>query len=62
MFRYLLLMALLTFLLLETKCLIKTMIFFVNPIDIAATIYHLCTQNRSAWSFEVEARPFSETW
>ncbi len=36
--------------------------FFVNPADIAATIYHLCTQNRSAWSFEVEARPFSETW
>lgn len=36
--------------------------FFVNPTDIAATIYHLCTQNRSAWSFEVEARPFSETW
>ncbi|MFZ2171704.1 MAG: SDR family NAD(P)-dependent oxidoreductase, partial [Methylococcaceae bacterium] len=36
--------------------------FFVNPADIAATIYHLCTQHRSAWSFEVEARPFSETW
>ena len=36
--------------------------FFVNPADIAATIYHLCTQHRSAWSFEVEARPFGETW
>jgi NAD(P)-dependent dehydrogenase (short-subunit alcohol dehydrogenase family) len=36
--------------------------FFVNPADIAETIYHLCTQHRSAWSFEVEARPFSETW
>lgn len=36
--------------------------FFVNPADIAASIYHLCTQPRSAWSFEVEARPFGETW
>ncbi len=36
--------------------------FFVNPADIAATIYHLCTQPRSAWSFEVEARPFGEIW
>ncbi len=36
--------------------------FFVNPADIAASICHLCTQPRSAWSFEVEARPFGETW
>ena len=36
--------------------------FFVNPADIAASIYQLCTQPRSAWSFEVEARPFGETW
>ncbi|EIC30298.1 SDR family NAD(P)-dependent oxidoreductase [Methylomicrobium album] len=36
--------------------------FFVNPADIAATIEHLCTQPHSAWSFEVEVRPFGETW
>lgn len=36
--------------------------FFVNPAEIAQTIFHLCHQHRSAWSFEVEARPFSETW
>jgi hypothetical protein len=36
--------------------------FFVNPAEIAQTIFHLCLQHRSAWSFEVEARPFSETW
>jgi NADP-dependent 3-hydroxy acid dehydrogenase YdfG len=36
--------------------------FFVKPDDLAATAYHLATQPRSAWSFEVEARPFGETW
>ena len=36
--------------------------FFVRPEDLAATVYHLATQPRSAWSFEVEARPFGETW
>lgn len=36
--------------------------FFVNPSEIAATIIHLCNQHHSAWSFEVEARPFGETW
>jgi NADP-dependent 3-hydroxy acid dehydrogenase YdfG len=36
--------------------------FFVRPDDIAATAFHLATQPRSAWSFEVEARPFGETW
>ena len=36
--------------------------FFVRPEDLAATVYHLATQPRSAWSFEVESRPFGETW
>ena len=36
--------------------------FFVAPDDAAETAYHLTQQPRSAWSFEVEARPFKEVW
>jgi NAD(P)-dependent dehydrogenase (short-subunit alcohol dehydrogenase family) len=36
--------------------------FFVKPDDVAATAHWLAHQPRSAWSFEVEARPFGETW
>lgn len=36
--------------------------FFIAPDDVAATAFHLASQPRSAWSFEVEARPFRETW
>jgi NAD(P)-dependent dehydrogenase (short-subunit alcohol dehydrogenase family) len=36
--------------------------FFIQPDDVAATALHLARQPRSAWSFEVEARPFGETW
>ena len=36
--------------------------FFVKPDDVAATVHWLVGQPRSAWSFEVEARPFGETW
>jgi hypothetical protein len=36
--------------------------FFLKPADIAATAYWLTQQSPSAWSFEVEARPFGETW
>ncbi len=36
--------------------------FFVKPADIAATAHWLAQQPRSAWSFEVEARPFGEKW
>ena len=36
--------------------------FFVKPEDIADTLMQLVWQRRSAWSFEVEARPFGETW
>ncbi len=30
--------------------------------DVAETAFHLVKQPRSAWSFEVEARPFAESW
>ena len=36
--------------------------FFLKPGDIAQTAFHLTAQPPSAWSFEVEARPFGETW
>ena len=36
--------------------------FFVKPNDVANTIFWLTQQPPSAWSFEVEARPFGETW
>jgi NAD(P)-dependent dehydrogenase (short-subunit alcohol dehydrogenase family) len=36
--------------------------FFVRPDDVAATASWLARQPRSAWAFEVEARPFGETW
>lgn len=36
--------------------------FFIQPADIAAEIWHIAHQPRSAWSFNVELRPFGETW
>jgi NAD(P)-dependent dehydrogenase (short-subunit alcohol dehydrogenase family) len=36
--------------------------FFVKPDDVAATVASIVGQPRSAWSFEVEARPFGESW
>jgi NAD(P)-dependent dehydrogenase (short-subunit alcohol dehydrogenase family) len=36
--------------------------FFVRPDDLADTAFALTRQKRSAWSFEVEARPFGERW
>jgi NAD(P)-dependent dehydrogenase (short-subunit alcohol dehydrogenase family) len=36
--------------------------FFVQPDDVAATAAMLVAQPRSAWTFELEARPFGETW
>jgi NAD(P)-dependent dehydrogenase (short-subunit alcohol dehydrogenase family) len=35
---------------------------FVDPRGVAEIAYQLCTQGRTAWSFEVEARPYVETW
>jgi NAD(P)-dependent dehydrogenase (short-subunit alcohol dehydrogenase family) len=36
--------------------------FFAQPDAIAETIYFLAHQERSAWSFEVDLRPFGEAW
>jgi NAD(P)-dependent dehydrogenase (short-subunit alcohol dehydrogenase family) len=36
--------------------------FFVRPDDVAETIAGIVRQPRSTWSFEVEARPFGESW
>lgn len=36
--------------------------FFVDPAEMAETAWFLAHQSRRAWSFEVEARPFGETW
>lgn len=36
--------------------------FFIKPEDIADILVQLTRQRRSAWSFEVEARPFGEKW
>ena len=36
--------------------------FFIKPDDVATTASWLVQQPRSAWSFEVEARPFGERW
>jgi NAD(P)-dependent dehydrogenase (short-subunit alcohol dehydrogenase family) len=36
--------------------------FFVKPEDVADVAFQLTRQPSSAWSFEVEARPFGEKW
>ena len=36
--------------------------FYINPDDVAETAFWLSQQPRSAWAFEVEARPFGESW
>jgi NAD(P)-dependent dehydrogenase (short-subunit alcohol dehydrogenase family) len=36
--------------------------FFVAPDDVANTAAFLVAQPRSAWTFELEARPFGESW
>lgn len=36
--------------------------FFLQATDIAETVWQTTRQSRSAWSFEVEARPFGENW
>ena len=35
---------------------------FIAPAGVAAIAAELIRQDRSAWSFEVEARPFAEKW
>jgi NAD(P)-dependent dehydrogenase (short-subunit alcohol dehydrogenase family) len=36
--------------------------FFIQPDDIADVLIHLSQQKSSAWSSEVEIRPFGESW
>lgn len=36
--------------------------FFLEPEAIADTVYFLTQQKKSAWTFELEVRPFGESW
>ena len=36
--------------------------FFIKPAAIADEVWHVLQQDRSAWSFNVEIRPFGEKW
>lgn len=36
--------------------------FFIKPQAIANEVWHVVHQDRSAWSFNVELRPFGEAW
>jgi NAD(P)-dependent dehydrogenase (short-subunit alcohol dehydrogenase family) len=36
--------------------------FFIKPTAIADEAWHLTQQQRSGWSFNVELRPYCETW
>ena len=35
---------------------------YLNPDDIADSYYHLASQSKSTWTFEVDLRPFQEQW
>jgi NAD(P)-dependent dehydrogenase (short-subunit alcohol dehydrogenase family) len=36
--------------------------FFLRPDAIADSFWHLAIQDRSAWTFELDVRPFGERW
>ena len=36
--------------------------FFLSPDDIADAVYYLTQQPQSAWTFELDVRPFGEKW
>ena len=36
--------------------------FFIKPAAIADEVWHVAHQDKSAWSFNVEVRPFKESW
>ena len=36
--------------------------FFCQPSDIAESVFHVARQKRSAWTFEMDLRPFGEKW
>jgi len=36
--------------------------FFIRPSGIADAVHHVVHQERSAWTFELDLRPFGESW
>lgn len=36
--------------------------FFIQPREIAESVYHLTQQDRCAWTFELDLRPYGEKW
>jgi NAD(P)-dependent dehydrogenase (short-subunit alcohol dehydrogenase family) len=36
--------------------------FFIKPAAIAEEVWHVANQDRGAWSFNIELRPFREPW
>jgi NAD(P)-dependent dehydrogenase (short-subunit alcohol dehydrogenase family) len=36
--------------------------FFIKPVDVADVVAHLVAQKSSAWTFEIDVRPFKESW
>jgi hypothetical protein len=36
--------------------------FFIKPSAIADEVWHIAHQDRSAWSFLSEVRPYREVW
>jgi NAD(P)-dependent dehydrogenase (short-subunit alcohol dehydrogenase family) len=36
--------------------------FFIQPHAIADEVFHLAQQDRSAWTFHAEVRPYHEVW
>jgi NAD(P)-dependent dehydrogenase (short-subunit alcohol dehydrogenase family) len=36
--------------------------FFLKPAEIAEAVHFLAHQGRSAWTFELDLRPFGERW
>ena len=36
--------------------------FFMQPDAIADSVYALTQQDRSAWAFEIDLRPYGEKW
>ena len=36
--------------------------FFIRPAGIADTVFYVAHQERSAWTFQIDLRPFGEEW
>lgn len=36
--------------------------FFLRPDSIAENVFYIATQERSAWTFELDLRPYAEKW